>query len=168
MAEIDQKIAEKRKELAKLKKEVSALREAQVKNIQILRDTVTVEEAHEIYKRGKVTLEEYKEYVRNRENLEYMVKIGMDHLSPDPVVKRLEEELKELETERKKDSMKLFVKSVLFVTALFLIVPVLAIAYGLQRIGVLPADLVPYIIFFAFGANIVIWIWAYVWGKKGK
>lgn len=168
MLEMDQQIEKKRKELNEIKDAKNGLIAAQVKNMQILRETVTVEEAYEIYKRGEVTLEEYKEYVRNRENLEYMVKIGMDHLSPDPVVKRLEEELKELETERKKDSMKLLMKSVLFVAALFLIVPVLAIAYGLQRMGILPADLVPYIIFFAFGANIVIWIWAYVWGKKGK
>ena len=58
--------------------------------------------------------------------------------------------------------------NILFMLLLFLIVPVLVVTYGLMRIGVLPLDLIPYILFTSLGVNVVIWIWAYIWSKNQR
>ena len=166
MLEIDQQIEKKQKELNEIKDAKKGLIEAQLKNMQILRETVTVKEAHQIYKSGKITLKEYEEYAEKRKNLEYMVKIGMDFLEPDPIICRLESELKELEKSRRKENIKGFAKAIGIVLLAFLIGPVLLLCFGLNKLGILPIEFFPYIMFTALGANIVIGVWLYVYGKK--
>lgn len=166
MFEIDQKIEKKRKELNEIKDAKNGLIAAQLKNMQILRETVTVEEAYQMYKRGERTLKEYEEYAKNRKNLEYMVKTGMDFFEPDPVICRLESELKKLEKEKRKENIKGFAKAIGIMLLAFLVVPVLLLCFGLNKLGILPIELFPYIMFTVLGANIVILVWIYVYGKK--
>lgn len=97
MKNIDQEIWEKRKKLAEMKEQVNELRAAQIKNSQILKNTVTIPEAYEMYLNGEATFDEYQKYAENRRNLEHMVKVSEDCFQPDPVVERLEAELSEME-----------------------------------------------------------------------
>ena len=168
VSEIDRKIAEKRETLEKVEQAVAGLRKSYLKNLEILRTTVTVEEAQKMYESGTATFEEFQEYKAQRELLEYMVSTGKDCLNQDPVVEHMKAEIRELEAEKRKETLRLWVKSILFMLLLFLIVPVLVVTYGLMRIGVLPLDLIPYILFTSLGVNVVIWIWAYIWSKNQR
>ena len=99
---LSKKIQKKRKELNGIRKAWDDLWATSLKNREILKTTVTVEEACEMCRRGEVTMEEFQDYAEKRKNLEYMVAMDEELFSGgDPLIEKLENELQDLEKERK-------------------------------------------------------------------
>lgn len=74
---MSKELDEKRRKLAFLEKVIpdnEELLKIELKNLDILSQTVSIEEAHEMYLRGDATKEEYENYVRDRGALEVCVR----------------------------------------------------------------------------------------------
>lgn len=98
---LEKEIEKKRKELKNLKDVKSDLIRSHLKNKEIMKSTLTIQEAYRMYLNGDATREELLEYAEKRKNLECAVKNGEWCLEPDPVIERLERELKELEKQKR-------------------------------------------------------------------
>lgn len=98
---LEKEIEKKREELKNLKDVKSDLIRSHLKNKEIMKSTLTIQEAYRMYLNGDATREELLEYAEKRKNLEYVVKNSEWCLEPDPVIERLERELKELEKQKR-------------------------------------------------------------------
>lgn len=136
-------------------------------NLRILNKMMTIEEATAFYKSGGATKEEYEEYIRNRECLETFVKWHPQmQKSTEKAIADLKADIAKMKRSQFQNKVSSYIKGLGISLLLFPVLPIGISGYLLIKCGVLPSSSEETVGLIAAGAQILVIVIGYIWGKK--